>query len=186
MIKTISRTQDTIIVVDDTGTPKTARADHPKWADLNQLISQISYVPDPNGGPGGFTGPVDTLLATMDLKTAIETYTVGALSVNALGVTYRNRPLHTIDVERLMAFMREKLDYRPIANYIARKMQNPSARAIKEMYNFLENRGMPLTLKGTFIAYKGVDENGWSITGNKDTVVLQGEVNEGGHIKNTI
>jgi len=122
----------------------------------------------------------------MDLKTTIETYTLGALSVNALGVTYRTRPLHTIDVERLMAFMREKLDYRPIAHYIARKMQNPSARAIKEMYNFLENRGMPLTLKGTFIAYKGVDENGWSITGNKETVVLQGEVNEGGHIKNTI
>ena len=185
MIKTLSRTQDTILVVDDTGKVTTARADHPKWKELTDLLSRITYVPDCNGA-GIFTGPVDELLATMNLKTVIETYTVGLLSVSALGVTYAARPIHTIDVDRLLAFMREKQDYRPIANYIARKMQNPSSRAITEMYNFLENKGMPLTFKGTFIAYKGVDENGWSITGNKETVVLQGEVNESGHIKNTI
>ena len=182
MIKTLSRTQDTILVVDDTGNVKTARADHPKWKELTELLSRITYIPD----CGQFSGPVDELLSTMDLKTAIETYTVGLLSVSALGVTYAARPLHTIDVDRLLAFMREKQDYRPIANYIARKMKNPSARAIKEMYAFLEHKGMPLTLTGTFIAYKGVGPDDWSITGNKDTVVLQGEVNEQGRIKNTI
>jgi len=116
----------------------------------------------------------------------VENYTVGRLSVNLLGVTYNGRPLHTIDAERVMAFMRDKLSYYPIANYIERKMKNPSARAIQEMYNFLEHRGMSLTAKGTFIAYKGVTPDFWSIMGNTDTVVISGEVSADGKILNKI
>ena len=179
MIQNISRTQDTIMVI-DSGVVKTARADHPKWEDLNKTFNRINYVGD------HFTGPVDELLELLDLKNAVETYTVGLLSVNALGVTYSGRPLHTIDAERVMAFMRDKLSYKPIANYIARKMKNPSARAIAEMYNFLEHKGMPLTLRGTFLAYKGVTMDFWSISGNKDTVVLHGEVDAQGRISNVI
>jgi acyl carrier protein len=179
MIKTISRTQDTIMVVEDL-TVKTARADHPKWDEIQNTFNQIGYENET------FTGPVETLLSLMDLRTAVETYTVGLLSVNSLGVTYAGRPLHTIDAERVMAFMRDKLSYKPIANYIVRKMKNPSARAIQEMYNFLEHRGMSLTAKGTFIAYKGVSPDFWSIYGNKDTVVLEGEVNSEGKILNKI
>ena len=186
MIKIISRTNDTILVVDDSGV-NTARADHPKWSELCAIFDRISFVPDAAAPLGGnFVGPTQELVSMMDMKTAIETYTVGLLSVNALGVTYAGRPIHTIDADRVMAFMRDKLSYKPIANYIARKMMNPSARAIKEMYNFLEHKGMPLTLRGTFIAYKGVATNFWSILGNKDTVVIQGQVNAQGQILNTI
>ena len=179
MIKIIARTLDTLTVVDETGV-KTARADHPKWNELTEIFSRISY------DNGEFVGPTDELLSTMDMKTVVETYTVGALSVNGLGVTYNGRPLHTVDAERLMAFMRDKLSYKPIANYIALKMKNPSARAIKEMYNFLEHKGMPLTERGTFIAYKGVCNDFWSVTGNLDTVVVQGQVDARGRILNTI
>ena len=186
MIKTISRTLDTILVIDDSGKSHTARADHPKWKELCELFDRISYVPHPIGTGGFFSGPTVELVDTMDMKTAIETYTVGLLSVNALGVTYEGKPLHTTDAERLMAFMRDKLSYKPIANYIANKMRNTSARAIKEMYNFLEHKGMPLTLRGTFIAYKGVSLDFWSIRGNNDTVILQGKVNASGQILNTI
>lgn len=179
MIKTISRTADTILVVDDSGI-RTARADHPKWKELCDLFPKISYEND------NFVGPVPELLGLMDLKSVIENYTVGLLSVNTLGVTYNNRALHTIDAARLMAFLRDGLPYKPIANYIARKMKNPSHRAINEMYNFLEHKGMPLTLSGKFIAYKGVRTDFWSISGNVKTVVLQGNVDSQGRILNTI
>ena len=180
MIKTISKTTDTVLVVDGTGAVKTARADHPKWGEISTTFNQIGYESD------HFTGPVDRLLELMDLKTAVESYTVGLLSVNSLGVTYAGRPLHTVDAERVMAFMRDKLSYTPIANYIARKMKNPSARAIQEMYDFMEHKGMPLTVRGTFLAYKGVTPDFWSINGNLDTVVLQGTVDSAGRLHNKI
>src|ERR1035437_1242177 len=124
MIQTISRTQDAIMVIED-GLIKTARADHPKWSEIQEAFNRIDYDGE------NFNGPTNELLALMDLKTAVETYTVGLLSINALGVTYNGRPLHTIDAERVLAFMRDKLSYKPIANYISRKMKNPSARAIQ-------------------------------------------------------
>ncbi len=179
MIKTISKTQDTVLVVDD-GVVKTARADHPKWADILKVFDRCGH------DGSNFTGPTDELLALMDLKTAVENYTVGRLSVCPSGVTYNNRPLHTIDAERVMSFMRDGLSYKPIANYIERKMKNPSARAIQEMYNFLEHKGMPLTVRGTFLAYKGVTMDFWSINGNKETVVLQGRTDSAGRILNEI
>jgi acyl carrier protein len=91
-----------------------------------------------------------------------------------------------VDAERVMAFLRDGLPYQPIANYIERKLKNPSARAINEMYAFLEHKGMPLTPKGTFIAYKGVQSDWYSLHANKDTVVLKGKVNEQGQILNTV
>ena len=166
MIQTISRTQDTILVV-DSGVVKTARADHPKWADICKVFDRCGH------DGGNFTGPTDELLALMDLKTAVENYTVGRLSVCPTGVTYAGRPLHTVDAERVLAFMKDGLSYKPIANYIEKKMKNPSARAIQEMYNFLEHKGMPLTIRGTFLAYKGVTMDFWSIRGNKETVVIR-------------
>lgn len=160
------------------GNVKTARADHPKWADICKVFDRCGH------DGSNFTGPTDELLALMDLKTAVENYTVGRLSVCPSGVTYAGRPLHTIDAERVLAFMKDGLSYKPIANYIERKMKNPSARAIQEMYNFLEHKGMPLTIRGTFLAYKGVTMDFWSIRGNKETVVVQGRVDEQGRILN--
>jgi hypothetical protein len=108
------------------------------------------------------------------------------LSVNSAGVTYNGRPMHTVDSNRVMAFLKNGIDYQPIANYIEKKAQNPSKRAIEEMYNFLENKFCPLTSTGNFVAYRGVSNDYWSKTGNLETVVLQGEVNAAGQILNKI
>ncbi len=166
-----SLTNGTLTLVTDDAQIITARNDHPKWAEIVEAFKSGNEV---------------LLRSLLSLQAVVENYTVGMLSVNATGVTYANRPLHTVDAERVMAFLRDGLPYKPIANYIARKMKNPSSRAIQEMYNFLEHKGMPLTTNGTFIAYKGVDPDFWSIAGNKETVVLQGEVNSEGKIRNVI
>jgi len=38
-------------------------------------------------------------------------------------------------------------------------MENPSRRAVNELYAFLEHKAMPLTPDGNFLAYKGVRED---------------------------
>ena len=172
MITAMSLTNGTLTVILDNGAGiLTARNDHPKWKEIVDAFTDGNEV---------------LLQSLISLKAVVETYSVGELSVNSTGVTFRGQPMHTVDSDRVMACLRDGLPYKPIANYIARKMRNPSARAILELYNFLEHKNMPITPDGKIIAYKGVQNDFYSVTGNKDTIVLQGHVNEGGHILNSI
>lgn len=165
-------TNGTLTVIVDNGAQiLTAQSDHPKW---NEILD--AYKRRDN----------ESILSLISIKTVIEQYSVGALSVNSAGVTYNGRLIHSVDTERVMSFLREGLPYQPIANYMARKMLNPSARAINELYAFLEHKFMPITPEGMIIAYKGVMDNYYSKSGNKDTVVIQGVVNDQGQILNRV
>lgn len=172
MITAMSLTNGTLTVIRDNGAEiLTARNDHPKWTEIVEAYK---------------IGDEAKIQSLISLKAVVETFSVGQLSINSTGVLYRGRPLHTVDAERVMAFIRDGLPFKPIANYISRKMANPSARAIQEMYNFLEHKNMPITDEGKIIAYKGVGNDFYSIHGNKNTVVVQGTVNESGQILNKI
>lgn len=173
MITSSLLANDTLTVILDNGMEiKTARADHPKWNDILAAYK---------------VSPINPILENLlSMKAVVEEYSSGQLSVTSAGVTYCGLPLHTVDAQRVMAFMREGLPYFPIANYIVRKMNNPSQRAIQELYPFLEHGGMTLTPEGKIIAYKGVQNDFWSVQGNKETIVLQGKVNEQGQIWNGI
>lgn len=171
-INAMTLTNGTLTVIVDNGAQiLTAQSDHPKW---NEILD--AYKKRDN----------ESILSLISIKTVIEQYSVGALSVNSAGVTYNGRLIHSVDTERVMSFLREGLPYQPIANYMARKMLNPSSRAINELYAFLEHKFMPITPEGMIIAYKGVMDNYYSMTGSKNTVVLQGVVNDQGQILNRI
>ena len=159
------------VIVDDGANIITARKDHPKWNELQEAYKSENH---------------NQLLTLLSLQAVVESYSFGDISVNSAGVTYKGSPLHTVDVNRLMAFMRDGFPYKPIANYISRKMKNPSSRAITEMYNFLEHMNMPITPEGFIIAYKAVETDFYSVTGNINTKVIQGKVDESGRIYNGI
>ncbi len=181
MITTLSLTNGTLTVIVDNGANiLPVRNDHPRWNELMELYKQCSFA------NGTVSGPTDKILELLSLKAVVEEYSVGQLTVSKMGVLFRGRALHSIDVDRVMSFLRDGLPFQPIANYIVRKMANPSARAITEMYNFLEHKNMPLTPDGKIIAYKGVGHDFYSVNGNKETVVIQGTVSSGGHLLNTV
>ena len=66
--------------------------------------------------------------------------------------------------------------------------ENPSFHVVNEIgfLEFLEYKELPITEDGCFIAYRGVQNNYWSISGNLNTKVLQGQVNSSGQIFNGI
>lgn len=172
MITAMSLTNGTLTVILDNGAQiLTARTDHPKW---NEIVEAFKARNE------------DQLQTLLSLKAVVEDYSVGQLSITKCGVTFRGRPLHSVDVDRVMAFLRDGLPFKPLANYIARKLANPSARAIQEMYSFLEHKNMPITDEGKIIAYKGIQESMYSVMGNTSTVVISGTVDSGGHILNEI
>jgi len=159
------------LILDNGAQILTATDSHPKWEDIIEAYKAEDE---------------SRLRILLSMKKVFEEYSEGGLVIDGTGITYHGRPMHGIDVDRALAFLKQGLPYKPYANYLRRKMKNSSARSIEEMYKFLEHKHMPLTPSGKFIAYKGVAENYYSIMGNTSTVVLQGVTDPTGHILNVV
>jgi len=172
MITSSSLVNETLTLIIDNGKQiLTAKSDHPKWENIKLA----------------FAAGNKTLLETLvSIKSVVESYSTGLLSVNSAGVTYNGRAIHRLDSQRVMAFLKNNMDYKPLANYMEKLAQNPSSRSIQEAYKFQEHLGLTLTDAGNVIAFKGIQPDDYSVFGNLETVVLQGEVNAEGKIKNSI
>lgn len=71
--------------------------------------------------------------------------------------------------------------------FVENILANPDEHCRNAVYEFLENRELPLVLEdGTFIAYKGVRDDFWSEHGNKRTRVISGQVDSEGRILNSV
>lgn len=77
-------------------------------------------------------------------------------------------------------------DFTGYINFLKNIDANPSKTSREELYDFLATSTMPITEQGTFIAYKGLSEDMYSVTGNTKTRVLKGVVDNKGRILNTI
>lgn len=65
-------------------------------------------------------------------------------------------PVNNYLTQNLLSFMRSKLPIRPVILFLENLMQNPSTRAVKELFGFLQHKGLPLTQDGCFLGYKRV------------------------------
>jgi hypothetical protein len=103
---------------------------------------------------------------------------VAGVEVNSSGVSWNGKPLHNAIAKRIMDFGLAGLDHKPLCNFLAKLMKNPSSRAVNELYTFLEHQNLPITDNGNFLAYKGIQNDWYSCTAG-DAVLLQGKVKDG-------
>jgi hypothetical protein len=95
----------------------------------------------------------------IDVAKAVVTYGNGKIKI-VDGVVYHNGvELENYAVSKLLQFMGEGFEVTPIINFLSNLMENPSYRAVQELYEFLEVGGVPLTEDGCFVVYKKVREN---------------------------
>jgi hypothetical protein len=71
-------------------------------------------------------------------------------------ITYSGKPLHGMIVDRIMKMRDEGFDINPMLAFLDNLMDNPSKRAVDELYGFLQYGKLPITEDGHFIAYKRV------------------------------
>ena len=62
-------------------------------------------------------------------------------------------------VDGIVKFMGEGLPFQPLVRFLENLMDNPSKRAVDELYTFLEVGELPITEDGCFLAYKNVRAN---------------------------
>lgn len=58
--------------------------------------------------------------------------------------------------QKILRFSNDGLPYQPLVKFAEKLQQNPSFRAVNELFTFLEKNDHPITETGNFIAYKRV------------------------------
>lgn len=133
-------------------------------------------------------GNWEAVYGVLDIVSAIEDFSDGDISVVDGEVFYQKKEkLHGVVVDKLLELLRAGLsDAKPLVKFIANLLQNPSKSSVDELYDFLSYKSLPIDGDGFVLAYKGVNSDGWSCTGNRNTKVLQGKVDARGRILNTV
>lgn len=124
----------------------TIAADNPNWKAILECIRQ-----DDEAG----------VVRLMSIKETVKGFGVGVanrgnIEVRGNEVFYRTEKLYGEDVERILAFINDGIEPVGMVNFLERKLKNPSKRSVDSLYHFLENKGMPITPRGTFLGYKGL------------------------------
>lgn len=97
-----------------------------------------------------------------------------AINVKAGVVTYKGTEVRNSLTEHMLEMLEEGFDLAPMSKFLSNLMQNPSMRAVNELYGFLEKGNLPITPDGCFLAYKAVRPNFKDIyTGTIDNSVGQ-------------
>jgi len=154
------------------GKPYTLRKDHVNFNLAKQAIFEARY---------------EDLGDLLDIAKAVENFVEGDIEVKDEVVYYRGHRLHGVVVDKLLEMLRAGMkDSAPLTNFITRLQGNPSANSVNELYSFLSYKALPTTPEGKVLGYKGVKDDFYSSTGNADTIVVQGTVNESHQIFNGV
>jgi hypothetical protein len=131
----------TFITVMMNGEPFTINSDHPNYEKVKDAIRAKDYT------------QVEALINTAK---AVINYTRGLISIVNDTVYYQGREIKNVLVEKILEMLRDGFDADPMLKFLENLMQNPSHRAVKELYLFLESGKLPITDDGCFLAYKKV------------------------------
>lgn len=66
-------------------------------------------------------------------------------------------PIHNTLTKRMLSMRADGFDIAPMSKFLENLMDNPSYRAVTELYDFLEASNLPITEDGHFLAYKRVN-----------------------------
>jgi len=132
-------------------------------------------------------GDFETAINYLDIKKQIKEFADGELKVENGSVYYYGTQLHGKVVDKLLELLESGLKVgNPFVKFVKNLLDNPSNNSVEELYDFLSYKSLAIDDDGYVIGYKGVTSDGWSQSGNTQTIVLQGEVNERGQILNRV
>jgi roadblock/LC7 domain-containing protein len=98
----------------------------------------------------------DTVKDVIEPKKVVLNYGAGNVSVQGEALFWKGEELHSTLAMRMIRMLQEGFPVEPMVAFMENLMQNPSKRAVTELYGFLEKNQLPITPDGHFLAYKKV------------------------------
>jgi hypothetical protein len=104
-------------------------------------------------------GDWETVKEVIDPKKVVLNYGQGNVSVQGEKLFWKGEELHGTLANRMVQMLQDGFDVTPFVLFMENLFQNPSKRAVDELYTFLEKNSLPITPDGHFLAYKKVRDN---------------------------
>ena len=108
------------------------------------------------------TGDFDRAIELASPRKLLDQFFLGAdnVTLNANGLMINGQLVDSYPAYKAIEFAKAGLPYIPIVTFVHKLQGNPSYRAVRDLFEFLEASQMPLTASGDFIAYKKVRREG--------------------------
>ena len=136
------KTDDGFQVILSDGTSEVVARDHENYDELFEAV---------------MSGNEQRFRELFDVQTlANKSFDGTDVSVQDGVVFYKGHEVHNTLTDRIVEFAEEGAPVEHMVKFLDNLMDNPSHRAVNELYDFLELRGMPITYDGCFQAYKAV------------------------------
>lgn len=104
-------------------------------------------------------GDWDAVKDAIEPKKIVLNYGKGNVSIQGETLFWKGKELHTSLAVKMIDMLREGFPIEPMVHFMENLYQNPSHRAVNELYGFLEKGNLPITPDGHFLAYKKVRAN---------------------------
>jgi hypothetical protein len=125
-------------------TPHTVSKNHITY---NKLLAAIK------------AGEWETVQDIIEPKQVVLNFGQGNVSIEGDKIFWKNREMHNALTKRMVAMIQEDFPVEPLIAFMENLMENPSKRAVNELYGFLEKNTLPITSDGCFLAYKKVRQD---------------------------
>ncbi len=112
----------------------------------------------------------DVLLQLIDIPTTlVDWFGTNALHIDLINetISFNGVEIHSVLVDRIIEMYKDGFNVKPMIAFLENLYQNPSTRAINELYGFLEYGKLPITEDGHFLAYKRVNDDYTSVHDSK-------------------
>jgi hypothetical protein len=114
-------------------------------------------------------GNVEHFEASYDIASTVEHYCDGYVHVDNGELSWQGITMPELFTDRILQMRREGFNIDPMLNFLNNMNDNPSDQAIVELFDFMQNKHLPITDDGHFLAYKAVSPDFKDIyTGNID------------------
>lgn len=97
-----------------------------------------------------------TVQDIIEPKKAVLNFGKGNIEIQGDKIFWKGREMHNALTKRMVAMIQEDFPVEPLVAFMENLMENPSKRAVTELYGFLEKNTLPITPDGCFLAYKKV------------------------------
>lgn len=102
---------------------------------------------------------VEYFEAAYDVVSHLNSYCEGYVNCEGGSLSWDGIKMPNMFTNTIVDMVKQGFPFEPMLNFLDNMSQNPSDHAIVELFDFMENKNMPITYDGCFLAYKAVRED---------------------------